>query len=325
MNFFKKIISILISIFFIYLCLKDIPITNLFENIQFNLGFLILAIILLYLINILKAFRLKILLKSYKKKRINLYLKIILLRQFFNTIFIGNIGEVTTPFFLKKIFKCSYFEGLSIIISERLIDLTVITFIFGIALLFNDLNLDNHVIFVYFGIYVLLIFLFLFLVNYKKKIFFIPEKIIRNFRLGYKYSVQNTEILYFSFFLSFFIWVVFILIDFLLFQSFEVTKPISSISNIIFLTGVIVLSQLIPAAPASVGIFNYFVIETIEAFYKVQGIEYDLNTQVQLTSVSIIVLFVFILPNISWGGYVFYKETLLNLSKIKDYSKRYIK
>ena len=30
----------------------------------------------------------------------------------------------------------------------------------------------------------------------------------------------------------------------------------------------IVFSQLIPGAPASVGIFNYFVIETIEAFYN---------------------------------------------------------
>lgn len=86
-----------------------------------------------------------------------------------------------------------------------------------------------------------------------------------------------------------------------------------------------VLSQLIPAAPASVGIFNYFVIETIEIFYNAQGIEYNLNTQTQLTSISIIVLLIFIFPNLSWGGYVFYKETLLNLSKIKNYSKRYIK
>lgn len=171
MNSIKKVISILISIFFIYLCLKDIPINNLFENIQFNLVLLIPAITLLYLINILKAFRLKILLTKYKKKKLQSYLKPILIRQFINTAFVGNIGEVATPFLLKKIFKCSYFEGLSVIISERLIDLTVITFIFGIALLFNDLNLDINIFFNYFGIYSLLMLFFLFVVNYKKKIF----------------------------------------------------------------------------------------------------------------------------------------------------------
>ena len=193
------------------------------------------------------------------------------------------------------------------------------------ALLFNDLNLDRQIFFIYFVVYGLLISSFIFVVNYKKKFFLIPDKIKKNFLLGYKYSLKNTEILYISFFLSFAIWVVFILIDYLIFQSFEITKPISSIPNIIFLTGVMVLSQLIPAAPASVGIFNYFVIETIEIFYNAQGIEYDLNTQIQLTSISIIVLLIYILPNISWGGYVFYRETLLNLRKIKDYSKRYIK
>ena len=85
------------------------------------------------------------------------------------------------------------------------------------------------------------------------------------------------------------------------------------------------LSQLIPGAPASIGIFNYFVIETIKAFYMVQDLNYDLKVQTQLTSISIIVLLIFILPHITWGGYVFYKEAVFSIEKIKDYSKRYMK
>ncbi len=307
------------------MCLKDIPLKNLFENLKFNSYSLFFAIFLLFVINFLKAQRLKILLKNYKRKKFNLYLKPILLRQFLNTVFMGNIGEVITPIYLKKYFKCSYFEGLSIIISERLIDLTVITFIFGVALLFNELNLDIQFFFIYFSIYILLIFTFLFIVNFKKKIFLIPMKIISNFNLGYKYSIKQTNILYTSFIFSLLIWSIFILIDYLIFWSFEATNSITSLPNIIFITGVIMLSQLIPAAPASVGIFNYFVIETLEAFYNAKNILYDINIQVQLTSISIIVLLVFILPHITWGGYIFYKEALSNFENLKNYSKRYIK
>jgi len=305
--------------------LKDIPLKNLFENLRFNSYSLFFAIFLLYVINFLKAQRLKILLKNYKRKKFNLYLKPILLRNFLNTVFIGNIGEVITPIYLKKYFKCSYFEGLSIIISERLIDLTVITFIFGIALLVNELNLEIQFFFIYFGFYILLISLFLFIVKFKKKIFLIPAKIISNFNLGYKYSIKQTNILYTSFIFSLLIWSIFILIDYLIFWSFEATNSITSLPNIIFITGVIMLSQLMPGAPASVGIFNYFVIETLEAFYNAKNILYNIDIQVQLTSISIIVLLVFILPHITWGGYIFYKEALSNFEYLKNYSKRYIK
>ena len=325
MTILKKILSILVSCFFIFLCLKDIPLDNLFNNIKLNFSLLFIAILLLFLINIVKAYRLKILLKNYKKKKFNFYLKPILFRQFLNTTLVGNVGELVVPFFLKKYFKCSYFEGLSIVISERFIDITVISLIFGISLLFNNLNLDKQIFFIYFGLYIFLIIFFLFLVNFKKSIIIIPQKIIKNLRLGYKYSVKNLDILWISFFLSFLIWSIFIIIDLLIFKSFEVTNGISSLPNIIFLTGIILLSQLIPGAPASIGIFNYFVIETIKAFYMVQDLNYDLKVQTQLTSISIIVLLIFILPHITWGGYVFYKEAVFSIEKIKDYSKRYMK
>ena len=77
-----------------------------------------------------------------------------------------------------------------------------------------------------------------------------------------------------------------------------------------------VLSQFIPAAPASVGVFNYFIIETIEAFYKAKNLNFDLSIQTELTSISIIILLIYILPDITWGAYVFYKESLQNLKKL---------
>ena len=218
---YKKILSILISCFFIYLCLKDIPLKNLFNNIQFNIYLIIIAILLLFFINIIKAYSLKVLLKNYKTKKFNFYLKPILLRHFLNTTFIGNIGEIITPVILKKYFKCTYFEGLSIVISERLIDLTVISFIFGISLLFSGLNLDNQIFYIYFVLYIFSILFFLFLVNYKKNIFFIPKKIVKNLKMGYMYSIKNIDVFLVSLLLSIIVWSVFILIDFLIFKSFN--------------------------------------------------------------------------------------------------------
>ncbi len=60
-------------------------------------------------------------------------------------------------------------------------------------------------------------------------------------------------------------------------------------------------------------------IETIAAFYNVRGINYDLTTQIELTSISIIVLLIYIIPDITWGSYVFYKESLQGLEKLKIY------
>ena len=321
MNFFKKIASISISIFFIYLCLKDIPLNTLLKDVDYNLNILIIAILILFLINIIKSIRLKILLQNFKKKNFSFYFKPVLLRQFLNTVFFFNVGELLTPLVLKRYFKCSYFEGLSILFSERLIDLTVITLIFGISLIFNDFNLGNEIIYIYFAIYFFLIFSFLYIVKFKKKIFLIPKKIIQKVISGYNLSIKNKNILWLSFLFSFTIWIVFIFIDLLIFKSFEITSPIATIPNIIFLTGVMVFSQFIPAAPASVGIFNFFIIQTIEAFYIAQGISYDLSIKIELTGISIIVLVMYVIPDITWGGYVFYKETLISLKRF-DKSKK---
>ncbi len=316
MKILKKILSISISCFFIYLCLKDIPLKNLFNSINFNLNLLIFAIISLFLINFLKAARLRLLMKNYKKRQFNFYFRPILLRQFLNTTFFFNAGELLTPITLKRYFRCSYFEGLSILFFERLIDLTLIAFIIGISLLFNDFNLNYKIILIYFIVYLSLVFSLIFIVNFKKQIFFIPKNIIDNVVSGYNYSIKNKDILWMSLFFSLVVWVIFILIDLLIFKAFEITSPISSLSNIIFLTGVMVLSQFIPAAPASVGVFNYFIIETIEAFYKAKNLNFDLSIQTELTSISIIILLIYILPDITWGAYVFYKESLQNLKKL---------
>ena len=180
MNFFKKIISILISIFFIYLCLNEIPVNSLFKNIQFNLRLLIFAIILLFLINILKAFRLKILLKITKIKNLYFILKPILLRQFLNSTFIGNLGEFAVPYVFKKYLKISYSESLSLTVIERLMDLTFISLIFGTTLFFNNLIFNKEIVYIYFSLYICSICIFIFIISSKKNFFLFQRKLSIN-------------------------------------------------------------------------------------------------------------------------------------------------
>ena len=255
-------------------------------------------------------------LSNYKTKKFKFYLKLPLIRQFVNSTFFGNLGEFVMPFILKKNLKVTYVEGFSITVIERFLDLSLISLIFGICLFFNDLNIYKNLINLYFLIFFISIFLTLYVMR-TKNTFLTKIKLIKYFQRGfYKSFIRNKHLLNIVL-LTILIWVFFIIIDLLIFNAFEVTKKISSLPNVIFITGVIILSQFIPAAPSSIGIFNYLVIEAINQFYIINNLAFSLQTQAELTSISMIILLIYILPDITWGGYLFFKEAALNLKNLK--------
>ena len=320
MKFLKKIVPISISFFFIYLCFKDISFKNLFANLNFNIWLLIYGVLLLFFINYLKAYRFKILLKNYSNKSIKFYLKLVLIRQFLNSTFFGKIGELSVPFMLKKNLNISYLEGIAIIITERIFDLSLISLIFGVTLFFFNYDFISQLAIYYYLFYFLLIFFIIFLIKYNIKLFFLSKKKSNKFIIYINRTIENSNTFIKLFLITFLIWSIFILIDFLLLKSFEVTNSISSLSNVIFLTCVIFLSQLIPSAPSSAGLLNFFVIKTIERFYEILNLDYNLQIQTELTSISIILLLIYIFPDITWGTYVFLKETSLNIKKLHSNS-----
>ena len=95
-----------------------------------------------------------------------------------------------------------------------------------------------------------------------------------------------------------------------------------TIPNIIFLTGLTVVAQLIPSAPSSIGVFNYLIIEAIDFFFKINNIDFDIIIKAQITSISFIVLFVSILPDITWGFIIFMKETSIKIRDLKSFGKK---
>ena len=103
--------------------------------------------------------------------------------------------------------------------------------------------------------------------------------------------------------------------------SVELLKSVLNIPNIIFLSGLIFIAQLVPSAPSSIGVFNYLVIEALEFFFRINNVEFDIMVKAQITSISFIVLIISILPDITWGFAVFVKETSVKLKDLRLLNK----
>ena len=320
---FSTTISFLISILFLYLSIKDIKFSDLFnQHIKINYLFILLASFLLYISIYIKAYRLKVLLKNYKKLKLSIYTKPILIRHFLNATLPGNLGEIAKPYILKEYLNRPYFECLSITIIERVFDLIMITLIFGVALTFNQIGLDLSYLITYMLLFFIGLTLFFIIIKSKFIFKFSNLNFIKQLREGAffalydKYQIINTLLI------TIFLWFILCTADFFLFSSFNILSDVLTIPNVIFLTGLAVVAQLIPSAPSSIGVFNYFIIEAIDFFFKINNIEFDIFVKAQITSISFIVLFVSILPDITWGFIVFMKQTSIKLKDLKKFRKK---
>ena len=320
---FSTIISFFISFLFLYLSVKDIALGDLFnQKIKLNYSYIFLASIILYFSIFIKAYRLKILLKNYRQLNLSTYTKPILIRHFLNATLPGNLGEIAKPFILKDYLKKPYFECLSITIIERAFDLIIILLIFGIALFFNQIGLDFTYVVTYMLFFLLGLILFFFIINNKFFIQFLPFSFFKELKDGAFYALKDKYQIIKVLLITIFLWFFLCMADFFLFSSFDILSGILTIPNIIFLTGLTVVAQLIPSAPSSIGVFNYLIIEALEFFFRINNIDFDVSLKAQITSISFIVLFISILPDITWGFFVFMKETALKLKDIKSFGKK---
>ncbi len=323
---FSLIISFSISVLFLYLSIKDIKFLDLFnQNLKINYLYLFLGSSILYLSIYIKAYRLKILLKNYKQLKFSIYTKPILIRHFLNATLPGNLGEIAKPYVLKEYLKKPYLECLSITIIERIFDLIVITLIFGVALFFNQIGLDLSFLIIFISLFFVGLVLFFLIIksNFISNFFYF--NFIKQLRDGATFALYDKFQIISTFLITFFLWFVLCAADFFIFSSFNILSNVLTIPNIIFLTGLTVVAQLIPSAPGSIGVFNYLIIEALEFFFKINNIDFDIMIKTQITSISFVVLLVSILPDITWGFTVFVKETSIKLQDLKNHLIKYTK
>ncbi len=320
---YPKIISFIIGLIFLYLSVKDIELGYLLsQKIKINYIYLFLSSVILYLSIYIKAYRLKILLKNYKQLSFSTYTKPILIRHFFNATLPGNLGEIVKPYILKNYLKKPYFEFLSIVILERTFDLVVILSIFWVALIFNQIDLDFTYVFMYTFFFLLGLILFYFLIISENIFKSFPFVFLKQLKMGSNNALKDKYQIIKVSLITIFLWIILCCADFFLFLSFDVLNEIVNIPNIIFLTCLTVVAQLIPSTPSSIGLFNYLIIEALEFFFRINNIDFDLSLKTQITSISFIVLFFSVLPDITWGFFVFTKETSLKLKDLKLFSDK---
>ena len=318
---FSTVVSFLISILFLYLSVKDINLSDLFNHqIKVNYLYLFLTSAILYLTIYIKAFRLKVLLKNYRQLNLDTYTKPILIRHFLNATLPGNLGEIAKPYILKSYLQKPYFECLSITIIERIFDLIIISLIFGVALMFNHIGLNLNFIILYMIFFFIGLISFIFLIKSNFIIKYFPLNFLKQLREGAFYALKDKDQIIKVSLITILLWIFLCLADFFLFSSFDVLSEILSIQNIIFLTGLTVVAQLIPSAPSSIGVFNYLIIEALDFLFRINNIDFDIALKAQITSISFIVLFFSILPDITWGFFVFTKETSIRIQDLKNFS-----
>ncbi len=320
---FSTIVSFFISFLFLYLSIKDINFSDLFnQKIKLNYFYIFLASVILYFSIYIKAYRLKILLRNYRQFNLNTYTKPILIRHFLNATLPGNLGEIAKPFILKDYLKKPYFECLSITIIERVFDLIIISLIFGVGLFFNQIGLDFTYVVIYMLFFLLGLIFFFFIINNNFVIKMLPFSFLKQLNEGAFYALKDKYQIIKVLLITIFLWFFLCAADFFLFSSFDILNGILTIPNVIFLTGLTVVAQLIPSAPSSIGVFNYLIIEALEYFFRINNIDFDVSLKAQITSISFIVLLISILPDITWGFIVFMKETAVKLKDLKSFGKK---
>ena len=111
----------------------------------------------------------------------------------------GNLGEFAKPYILKEYLKKTYFECFSITIIERSFDLIVFALIFGIALFFNQIDLDLSFLIIYMSLFLIGLLFFFLIIKSKIISKFFNFDFVKHLRNGAssalndKYQILNTS------------------------------------------------------------------------------------------------------------------------------------
>lgn len=130
----KNIISIsagiLISLFFIYLGFKNVPVSKLFDYIKgINFFYIIPSVLLVLFSFIIRALRWRVLLSN--KLKITPIFNIMMTGFMLNCIMPGRVGEITRPILIKNNSDVGFPEAISTVAVERAFDLAILLIIFA--------------------------------------------------------------------------------------------------------------------------------------------------------------------------------------------------
>lgn len=255
---FYNLLKIGVSFFFLYIIFKKIDLYEIGKTVKnSNLPLLLFSYFLIFILNFLLAFRFKLILEIYFKKKINTFFvfNLTMIGLFFNNFLpSGAGGDIAKVFYLIKDESKKFLLGISVIIDRYIGALTVMS-MGTISVLFFH-RFDNRIYFLIIFFFFFLIFFFFFLSHRKLASFsynlikrilpgFINEKLLNLYNGFNFYFTEDKKKLVNSIFLSFLLQIFSIFSQYII--CFSVTGKFLNIGLFFILIPLIWASTLIPS------------------------------------------------------------------------------
>ncbi|MFN4226850.1 MAG: lysylphosphatidylglycerol synthase transmembrane domain-containing protein [Candidatus Ratteibacteria bacterium] len=316
-NIFFTFIRIFISVFFIYIILKNFNFKETFQIIKSaNFFLLSFAYLLIFFINFLLALRFKYILEIYFKKKLSIFLiwKITMIGLFFNNFLPTSAGgDIVKIFYVVKDQQKKFLSGISILIDRYIGALSIMT-MGTISILFYKVN-EKKVCYSIFAFFFFLIFFFCFfskreiasfLYSKIKKVVpkFLDIKLLNLYNAINFYFTENRQNLKIAILLSFILQILSIFSQYII--GLSIVKDNLNILFFFIFIPLIWTSTLIPSL-GGLGIREYTYIFLFSDFIGKQN----------AYALSVLVLISVVLNSLI-GGFIF---LIFNMKQSQDFKK----
>lgn len=328
---FKSILSLFVSLLMIYIVIRHVG------EIKWD-GFiwekksifcLILASVVVYFANVMRAFRWKIILNNPEKYTLQKTVSSTFLGLWFNIITTTGGNVIIKPFHLALITQSQYWKIFGSCILERFFDAISSLLILIFAWIFLNKFVDYNFFTAFsISVWVTIISLLMLLIRPYHKIFtftayLLPKRIFRRIRIFLHQinkggvSFFNMKVVFNCVLITVLYWSLHIFANYILFFGLEIPNQLTTFSSAIIVTGFMSISLAIPSVAGGAGVVNY---GTYVAMILVASV-FELNENPlimrSLVFYSLLIYLSNLLPEIIVGGYYYYLNRKL-LFRIED-------
>ncbi len=305
-RYWKSALRIIGIIIFLVILAK-VDLNALIKELRrLNVFFLIIAISFTFPVFLIRAYKLKIFLKSYKIDESVFYLlKASFISRFFSVITPGQLGDFVKVFYIKK-GKRKYVDVIQATFLDRLFDVGLI-FVTGLLSTFfvKDI-IPSQLVYLSFGGIIIVVFLFLFK---KPRYFFakilgrfIPDKLKKIFK-GKGFKVPSKPTLIKGFLLAI------ISLLFLILRFFFLSEALHLKVNFIYVTFVFIIMSLATYLPISVA--GLGTKDAVLIFFLQQAG----NTKESVLSLSLLLSILWFISSII--GFILFQIDPVDIKKMK--------
>lgn len=284
-NKIKILIGLLISIVFIYFIFLNVDLSEIWQNLRSLSWYLYLVLLVIYLINLmLRTLRWQIVIQQAHKVKFKHIFKALVYGYMLNQLLPIKVGEVARAEYLTQKNHINRSFMLGSVAVERVFDMLVIVFFFGISVLFSDtvmsrLESNWMPVFILLVGFILIIILFLNLEILKNISKYLPNKlrkitdsVIDNLNKSFKifYSLKNVFKISV---VTIVVWILTCLSCFLIINELGIQIPFYAY---FFIVSAGTFGMIIPSTSGNIGVYHGVAMASLMLFMvsKEQALSY---------------------------------------------------